>query len=109
MTSSIRIGGVDFSLSYDGELLKSHQTLGIVNHNSGEIMVDATLPDQRKVIEVLHECIHAMINCARLSGVFKCEDDEERFVSVMAHQFASFIRDNVELLRKWNELWAKSG
>lgn len=105
MVSSVRIGGVDLALLYEGGMLGRHEVLGVINHNRGEIAVEATLPKQRQIVEILHECLHAMIVCARLSDAFKNENDEERFVSVMAHHLVAFLRYNPKLLEEWGEAW----
>lgn len=105
MVDSVRIGGVDFSLLYEGGMIGRHETLAVVNHNRGEITVDSSLPKQRQIVEILHEVLHAMITCARLRDAFESEDDEERFVFVMAHQMAAFLRYNPTLLAEWGKAW----
>ena len=94
--STVRIGGIDYEIVLDDDLLKVQNLLGSIDLASCEIRVDATLPPQSIDSTILHEAVHGILS---QSG-HDSEDDakDEALVTALAHGLHAFLRDNVEFV-----------
>lgn len=93
---TVRIGGLDYAIVIDEDLLKCHDLLGTIDLASCEIRIDASLPAQSADSTILHEAVYGILS---QSG-HDSEDDakDEALVTALAHGFHAFLRDNVEFV-----------
>lgn len=94
---AVRIGGTDYEITLDDDMLKVDGMCGMIDAASTEIRVSSQLSPQATHATILHEAVHAIL---QQSGHDNTEnpDADEPLVEALAHGIHAFLKDNVLLV-----------
>ncbi len=94
---SIRIGGVDFTVTSIPRLLSDDDTLlcGQIAHRNSAIQINSDISPDMQCISMLHEILHGIAAHAQL----KLGEQEETIVDVFARGIYQVIQDNPDLMK----------
>jgi len=90
---SLRIGPYDFKIE---EIAPDSEDWGECDYDNHAIRFRDRWANRNQAAEcALHECLHGLLY---VSGYSTDEKEEERLVTLLSIQLASFIRDNPEFI-----------
>lgn len=68
----VNVAGIDYTVQYQEDLLKTHSLMGQVIYAESKIDIDSSMSESKQEQVFVHELVHAMLNEAGYD-----EQDEE--------------------------------
>ena len=102
----VKVSGMFYQLQFvDTDKLQEYMhnkgclDYGVTDYNQSQMLVNSDKSKEQQRITVAHEYLHAFLN----ENSFYKETDDEHLVDSLAHGILSFVRDNPELLKFFQE------
>ena len=58
----VHVAGIDYTVHYQDDLMRTHNLLGQVLYAESRIDIDSSMSDSKKEQVFIHELVHAMLN-----------------------------------------------
>ena len=92
---SLRIGGIDFQISYEQEVRNKDDQLLYGQIAYEDALIRLTLhPPQIQLATLLHEAVHGILNHAGI------HEHDEHLINVISNGIYQMLADNADLLQE---------